>query len=133
MKPCLLCNLIADKASAKNDEDEVHFSSHLAYSDLRICSSGETLESFDRLAMKHRELSKQDFLLWQKAVGKTYQPLILPLDKEIRKAALLQPAEQFAHDWMHGMCSNGNLSVWAAYELFWWPCQLLLGKILVHI
>ena len=117
LKPCLLCNLIADKASAKNDEDEVHFSSHLAYSDLRIFSSGEILESFDRLAMKHRELSKQDFLLWQKAVGKTYQPLILPLDKEIRKAALLQPADQFAHDWMHGMCSNGTFSV-AAYELF---------------
>lgn len=116
-KPCLLCNLTADKASAKDDEDEAHFSSHLTYSDLRIFTSDEILASFDRLEVKHHQLSKQDFLLWQKAVGKTYQPLILPLDKDIRRAGLLQPAEQYAHDWMHGTCSNGTFSV-AAYELF---------------
>lgn len=117
LKPCLLCNLKADRLASKDDEDEVQCASNLKYSDLRIFTSEEILSSYDRLSDKKKELNKQDFLLWQKAVGKTYHPLILPLDKGIRAAGLLQPAEQFAHDWMHGTCSNGTFSV-AAYELF---------------
>ena len=117
LKPCLLCNLNAEKAAGEHEDEEVHFSRQINYSSLRLFSSQEILESFDRLEAMKGELSKQDFILWEKAVGKTYQPAILPLDKEIRKSGLLQPAEQYAHDWMHGTCSNGTFSV-AAYEVF---------------
>lgn len=72
LKPCLLCNLKADRLASKDDEDEVQCASNLKYSDLRIFTSEEILSSYDRLSDKKKELNKQDFLLWQKAVGKTY-------------------------------------------------------------
>lgn len=117
LKPCLLCNVQCDKEALDEDDMETSsFAQFLKYDELRIFTSPEILASYDRLKAKKEELSKAQFLQWQKAVGKTYHDMILPLDKELRDANLLAPAEQFAHDWMHCLCSNGTFSI-AAFEL----------------
>lgn len=117
LKPCLLCNAEYDTEAIDDDDmGGACFGHFLTYNSLRIYSSEEILQSYDRLKAKKHELSKAQFLIWQKAAGKTYQDMILPLDPDIREANLLAPAEQFAHDWMHCLCSNGTFRI-AAFEL----------------
>ena len=66
---------------------------------------------------KFDTLSKKDFSLWQKAVGLTYQPCLLPLDADLRQQGLIKPASQYGHDWMHCFCSSGCMNV-AIYYFF---------------
>lgn len=117
LRPCLLCNVQADTGEDAMDDEEVSLANCLKHSDLRIFTSDEILSSFDRLDAKRLELTKVEFTNWQKAVGKTWQPKILPLDPDIRSNALLAPASQYAHDWMHCCLSNGTFAV-ASYQLF---------------
>ena len=117
LKPCLLCNVQADTGEDAMDDEEVNLTQCLKHTELRIFTSEEILSSFDRLDAKRLELNKVQFTNWQKAVGKTWQPKILPLDPAIRSNALLAPASQYAHDWMHCCLSNGTFAV-ASYQLF---------------
>lgn len=117
LRPCLLCNIHTDTGEDAMDDEEVNLTTCLKYSDLRIFTSDDILSSFDRLDAKRLEMTKVDFDNWQKAVGKTWQPKILPLDPDVRSNTLLAPASQYAHDWMHCCLSNGTFAV-ASYQHF---------------
>ena len=117
LKPCLLCNVQSDTGEDAMGDEEVNLKQCCKHNELRIFTPEEILSSFDRLEAKRLELNKGEFLNWQKAVGKTWQPKILPLDPAIRSNGLLAPACQYAHDWMHCCLSNGTFAV-ASYQLF---------------
>ena len=126
LKPCLLCNLSADKAAGEYEDEEVHFSKQITYTSLRLFSSQEIVESFDRLEQKKVELSRQDFMLWEKAVRKTYQPAILPLDKKLDSLACFSLQNNMLMIGCMGLVRMA-LSVWQHMNSSL-HCQLLLGK-----
>ena len=113
LKPCLLCNV---QAQEHGDEGSL-LSNCCSLASLCVYSDEDILGSYDRLQSKFDTLSKKDFSLWQKAVGLTYQPCLLPLDADLRQQGLIKPASQYGHDWMHCFCSSGCMNV-AIYFFF---------------
>ena len=114
LKYCILCDVRTPAKDARLDDDEAGVAHFYKYSDMRVFSSDDILASYDRLVTKRQELDKDNFTIWQKAVGLTWS---LCCDRELREANLLRPREQFGHDWMHGAVSHGIFQV-TVYQLF---------------
>ena len=122
LKPCLLCNVQAepkggDETLAEGEAMESRLGNCSTLSALKVFSNEEILGSYDRLQSRQQSMKKKDFGLWQKAVGLTWQPCLLPLDAELRAADLVRPASQYGHDWMHAFCSGGCMNVAMFYFL----------------
>lgn len=122
LKPCLLCNVQAepkggDETLAEGEAMESRLGNCSTLSALKVFSNEEILGSYDRLQSRQQSMKKKDFGLWQKAVGLTWQPCLLPLDAELRAADLVRPASQYGHDWMHCFCSGGCMNVAVFYFL----------------
>ena len=122
LKPCLLCSVQAepkggDETLAEGEAMESRLGNCSTLSALKVFSNEEILGSYDRLQSRQQSMKKKDFGLWQKAVGLTWQPCLLPLDAELRAADLVTPASQYGHDWMHAFCSGGCMNVAMFYFL----------------
>lgn len=110
-KFCMLCkNDFKIKQDDDDSEEDVPFTA-LKHKDMLLASDEEVLSSVDRLAARKGTCSKAIFAMRERACGFNHQPNGLLLCKDLRDAGILQPVSQFCHDYMHGTCSNGTLTV----------------------
>ena len=79
--------------------------------DLLFASNEEIRSAVDRLDVYKTTCSKKNFELRQQATGFTYQEHGGLQDKDLRD--IVKPAEQFVHDWQHGIFNNGMSNVLA--------------------
>ena len=116
-KFCMLCkNEFKIKEDDEDSEDDVAFTV-LKHEDMQLASNEEVLASVDRLAARKHTCSTADFKLWERACGFNHQPHGLLLSKELRDAGIIEPVSQYCHDYTHGACSKGTLTV-AIFALF---------------
>lgn len=99
------------EASEDSGEGEDVVTHQMSLDHLLVPTDQEILESFDRLEEKFHTLPKGQFQVWQQACGLTYSKCALLLDKQLRSHSILQPAQQYCHDWMHCLVSAGIIQV----------------------
>ena len=114
-KYCLLCkNVFHTKASKNNEdensEDEAVFTP-LKHSCLDLATDAEILGSVSRLTAKKLTCPPAELKLWEQASGINYVAEGLLFDQVLQQAGVLQPVSQYCHDWMHGVCSSGTMTV----------------------
>ena len=117
---CSLCsNCFCSKSAGANpdpdDEDmdtACHFTKH---AQLVQHSSEEMLASWDRMAARYQKCTAKEWHAWEKAAGISYSPEALLACPALRH--VLKPTEQWMHDYMHGLLSNGLLSYATFYLL----------------
>eukprot|EP00438_Fugacium_kawagutii_P025109 Skav213458 [mRNA] locus=scaffold837:805945:808133:- [translate_table: standard] len=103
---CIKCsNVIA----GLGEEEVDPVSAFTKVSDLKLSSSSELLASWDRMEARARSCSQAEFKMWQQATGISWNPFSVVACKELRQ--VLQPQEQYVHDWMHCLLSNGLLGI----------------------
>lgn len=91
-------------------EEEVDpVSSFTKVSDLKLSSSNELLASWDRMEARASSCSQTEFKMWQQATGISWNPFSVVACKDLRH--VLRPQEQYVHDWMHCLLSNGLLGI----------------------
>ena len=98
-KFCFLCKNV--RASGTH-EDQMHCNI-TKYSQLKLTTDQEVLQSYAKLDARKATCTKTDFDMWQQATGWTHSHLALLLDAELKSMDLLKPVAQFAHDPMHGV------------------------------
>lgn len=74
-------------------------------SDLTFATSEQMKTAARRIQELHGRLRADQFVRSQQASGFTFQPYSLLCDLELD--AVIDPASQFMHDWMHGVLNNG--------------------------
>jgi len=99
-----------NKTDDEDSEDEPVFTP-LKHKDLDLATDAEILASVSRLEGKKLTCSAGDFKLWEQACGINYVPEGLLFDQALQQAGILQPISQYCHDWMHGVCSSGTMTV----------------------
>ena len=114
---CSLCsNCFSLKQAGDESEDDIDPSSQFTkHSELVLHSSEEMLESWDRMAARYGKCSAKEWSAWQQAAGITFSPESLLACPALRP--FLKPTEQWMHDYMHGLLSNGLLSYATFYLL----------------
>jgi hypothetical protein len=104
------CGLCKNVFSHMEDEEGISDAGRwLSFSQLDLATSQEVFESWDRMATRALTCTAADFKCWQQATGITYSPEALLADHTLRE--VLDPCEQYKHDWMHALMSNGVLSL----------------------
>ena len=98
-KFCFLCKNV--RASGTH-EDQMHCNI-AKYSQLKLTTDQEVLQSYAKLDARKATCTKADFDMWQQATGLTHSHLALLLDAELKAMDLLKPVAQFAHDPVHGV------------------------------
>ena len=126
-KYCLLCSAngkVVAEASEDSGEGEDVVTHRMSLDHLLVPTDQEILESFDKLEEKFHTLPKGEFQVWQQTCGLTYSKYALLLDKQLRSHGILQPAQQYCHDWMHGLVSAGWSLAHDYLKLWLWPKHL---------
>ncbi|CAK8996686.1 Uncharacterized protein (Fragment) [Durusdinium trenchii] len=107
---CTLCSNIFQSHGSTEEEEELvnEISKHCRYRDLCLNSNTDILASWDRMSSRAAsDMPKGEFKLWEQASGISWSSHALLACKELRH--VMMPADQFCHDWMHGLLSNGVL------------------------
>ena len=107
---CIKC---ANVFAGMNEEDVDPVSTYTKVADLQLASSQEILESWVRMEKRSTTLSQKEFKLWQQATGITWNANSIVARQSLR--AHLQPQEQYVHDWMHCLLSNGLIGLALVY------------------
>ena len=114
---CMLCkNLVAEKAglaggsSGRLTDDLMDRSKLLFASNAEICATVRRLHAYKATCS-----NKDEFKLRQQAWGFTYQEHGVLEDNDLSE--YVKPADQFVHDWQHGIFNNGMFNV-LAYLFF---------------
>lgn len=113
-KYCLLCKNVFhthNRSNAEDDSEDEAVFTPLKHKMLDLATDSEILGSVSRLALNKMTCSAADFKLWQQASGINYVAEGLLFDQTIQQAGILQPVTQYCHDWMHGVCSSGTMTV----------------------
>ena len=76
---------------------------------LQLATDQDLQGTFSRLASRAGTVSKDDFKLWEQAVGFNYNEHSLPWDPIL--GPHLKPCSQFVHDWMHTRFVGGVFPV----------------------
>ena len=103
-KFCLLCANVHGQVAKHADEEPHEF--HCAttqYSQLRLVTDQDLLDSYQRLHTRSSSCTKTTFAQWQQATGLTYSKHALMLNQPLLDKGVIRPATQFCHDWMHGV------------------------------
>ena len=104
------CGLCKNVFSHMEDEEGISDAGRwISFSQLDLATSQKVFESWDRMATRALTCTAADFKCWQQATGITYSPEALLADPTLRE--VLDPCEQYKHDWMHALMSNGVLSL----------------------
>lgn len=112
---CMLCkNLFSAKGGGGIEKEKV-LQKHIRLGDLDLSSSGEILESWQRMKERQANLNKGQFKKWMQATGIDFTHEALLLSAPLKELQLLKPVEQYVPDLMHALCSKGCLS----YVTFW--------------
>ena len=98
-KFCFLC---ANVRASGTNEANMH-SNITKYSQLKLTSDQDVLQSYASLHARKQHCTKADFELWQQATGWSHSDQALLLDQQLNSMGLLRPCSQFAHDPMHGV------------------------------
>ena len=115
---CCLCKnvfAVSNAAPTKEEEEEEEelelsaVSKFVKHSQLQLASSEEIIASWQRTQARAATCTQQELAMWEQACGIKCTAEALLLCKELE--ALLFPAEQFCHDWMHGLVSNGIMNI----------------------
>ena len=125
---CIKC---ANVFSGLAEEEVDAVSAFTKVSQLKLSSSNEILASWDRMEVRASICSQKDFKMWQQATGISWNAHSVVCCKQLRH--VLQPQEQYVHDWLHCLLSNGLLGIallkvfesaglWATF--FWIPILL---------
>jgi hypothetical protein len=115
----LLCKnefVIALGEAGEESDDEI-ISTVIQRKQMALATDADILASVGRLEQRRLTCSTADFKLWEQATGLNYQPNGLLFNKALRQAGAIKPASQYCHDWMHGTCSSGVMSV-CIFRLF---------------
>ena len=117
---CLLCKNLFTEESKICDEDGTHLLSCkcLRLSDLVPATSRDIRAVARYIEAQHSVLSPEQFRELQQALGMTYHPHGLLLDRALD--TMLDPVDIYMHDWMHALFVDGvcNLSVYLLFESF---------------
>lgn len=106
-KFCIFCsNLVSKRSSLPH---EVLTTQAFDPSALQLATDQDLQGTFSRLASRAGTVSKDDFKLWEQAVGFNYNEHSLPWDPIL--GPHLKPCSQFVHDWMHTMFVGGVFPV----------------------
>ena len=107
MRMCMLCLNVVTKKSAVKDADNKNLlvCEHVSEDQLQLASGSGIRGTLDRLAAHQRTHSRADLKLTEMASGFSIVPHGILDDKKLVQHVF--PAEQYAHDWMHGTLSNG--------------------------
>ena len=110
------CSLCSNCFSHETDEDGLHVACRFtAHSQLVQHTSQEMFESWDRMALRAETCSSAEFKDWQQATGITYSKEALLACPSLRH--LLEPTQQWMHDYMHCLLANGLLAFGTFYLL----------------
>ena len=115
------------------------------YNQLILTTNDQVLQSYSQLAMKKETATKQDFQMWEQATGRTFSRKAMMLDPDLLAKHILQPCQQFCHDYMHGILQGTGpvapfhfllaleecMPAWATLEQYFqflhfpnaWKCQ----------
>ena len=109
----MLCkNLVTPKAHIHGASSSL-VCDFMKRADLLFASNEEIRGAVDRLDLYKAACTKKDFELRQQAIGFTYQENGVLQDKDLRD--IVKPAEQYVHDWQHGIFNNGMFNVLAYF------------------
>ena len=106
-KFCVFCQNLLTKKSNIVDESNEHILVAESWNLAKIkqATNADVIDTAKRLQEKSVELSAQEFVLWQQAVGMTYNQYSLLNTQPLQH--LLEPISQFLHDWMHCFLVSG--------------------------
>ena len=103
------CGLCKNVFSHNEEEEGIsEVSKWTCFKNLDLNSCEEIFSSWDRMAARSGNMSAQDFKTWQQASGITFSNEAILADVSLRN--ILKPTQQYKHDWMHCLMSNGVLS-----------------------
>jgi len=106
---CILCkNLFAKTSLIMQDGEEILTSSMHKAHGLKFASNQDIKSSIARLQRKKLEYTAEAFKDWEQACGFVYQEKSLLLDPDLQH--VLNPANNFVHDWMHAILANGIMA-----------------------
>ena len=110
----MFCQTLVTEKSGMQAEDgtDILVANEWGLSKIQHATDQDILGTIARLALKQKELSKQDFALWQQAVGFNWNPCYL-LHHQGLQADIL-PISQFLHDYMHCFLVTGifQTTIW---------------------
>ena len=98
-KFCFLC---ANVRAHGTTEDQMHCNIK-KYNQLVLTTDAQVLQSYQNLSSRRMTSTKQDFQRWEQATGWTWSAKALMLDEQLLSRNILQPCQQFVHDYMHGI------------------------------
>ena len=105
-KFCIFCsNLVSRRTSALELASDALTADAFDPSALQLATDEDLQGTFSRLALRASTHNKDDFRLWEQAVGFNYNEYALPWDPIL--GPHLKPCSQFVHDWMHTMFVGG--------------------------
>ena len=100
---CVLC---ANVYTCKDNEDDLsEICKFLHVSDLRLTTNEELLDSWKRLIAKAHEETHEQFKLREQATGWCFSSEALWSSAKLE--GVLKPVDNWVHDWMHALVSNG--------------------------
>ena len=117
--PSFACCVPMSMAKLPSMQMRNHIEFHSAttqYSQLRLVTDQELLDSYQRLHTRSSSCTKKAFAQWQQATGLTYSRHALMLNQPLLENGIIRPATQFCHDWMHGVLQGTAPCV--LYHLF---------------
>ena len=119
-KLCLLCKNLFTEKSQFCDEDGTNLlvCNAIKLADL-VPATDHDLRTVARyLEGQHATMAPGEFLERQQALGMTYHPHAVMLDRTLD--SVLKPSEVYMHDWMHALFVDGivNLVIYLVFEAF---------------
>ena len=106
-KFCIFCSNLVSKRSSLHQE--VLITQAFDPSALQLATDQDLQGTLSRLASRAGTVNKDDFRLWEQAVGFNYNEHSLPWDPIL--GPHLKPCSQFVHDWMRAMFVGGVFPV----------------------
>ena len=108
----MLCsNIFQSHGSTEEEEEEFvnEVSKYCKHSDLSLNTNRDILASWDRMSNRAASgMADSEFKLWEQAAGISWSSQSVLACMQLRH--VMMPADQFCHDWMHALLSNGVLS-----------------------
>ena len=98
-KFCFLCSNIR---AAGTSEDQMHCNIK-KYDQLVLTTDAQVLQSYHNLNSRKLTSTKKEFQLWEQATGWTWSAKAMMLDQQLLSKNVLEPCQQFVHDYMHGI------------------------------
>jgi hypothetical protein len=117
-KMCVLCsNLYSEKSGIIDEDGTDHLTCEIVHeADLHFASDSDIKGAVARLDAYSRTDDVESFKIRQQAIGFRQEQHSLLLDAEL--GAIVYPATQYVHDWMHCIFVHGvfNTIVWLLLE-----------------